>query len=136
MPRLEAEVERLREALARESAARETAERKAAVEEARRVGVEDALSRAREGESSARTASERIEKVLRDAETRIASEIDARRVAETALARAEGELAEARREIEAERERDAHSGGAGEAEPAVASKPHARPARRASKTGR
>lgn len=80
--------------------------------------------------------------MAREAEARIAAEVDARRVAETSLARLEGELAEtrreladARREIEAERIRKTGSGGS-ETDPPASAKSHARPARRASKTGR
>lgn len=138
VPRLEAELDRLRETLSRESAAREAAERKAAVEEARRTAMEDALARARDGETRSAAAVERSEALLREAEARTASEVDARRVAETSLARLEGELAETRRELsDARRESEAETGsGNPDGEPTASVKPHARPARRASKTGR
>ena len=59
-------------------------------------------------------------------------------MAETSLARLEGELAETRRELsDARREIEAETGsGNPDGEPTASAKPHARPARRASKTGR
>ena len=108
------------------------------MEEARRTAMEDALARARDGETRSAAAVERSEALLREAEARTASEVDARRVAETSLARLEGELAETRRELsDARRESEAETGsGNPDGEPTASVKPHARPARRASKTGR